>query len=248
MVEQKTGKQNGIDRRPWDSRISPKTPHSVLSESTSVNLSSAVAADIIKNVIELTPGTKWDKILADYSFCDKRGVFRGKGKTAIERGVAHNFRLVAIEMGWGMDSTQIVCLSGLFFRMVIDKNTAEKSRRLKELTDPERKIASEETRAKAVEKMNEKIVELAVAKSDLQNSLVNFTRKKLTRSERDLEQFEKALGFLVSGKIEEVAEVFLMIPKRKLEGKKEPRPVELPPIPQERAIVLFQAQPQPQAS
>lgn len=201
MTEQRPGKPNGLERRYF--RISPKTPHAVLLDPSSVlgSLYTRLAGDIVTNARELASDVDWEKVLsARYTYWLK-GKCTYEGKSAVEVSIARNLRPVAEQMGWSMDSAEVVYMSGLYFGRVLDRSIRIQAQRVKKAEN--RKFVSDGHRAKKITKEEQEIAELSVFKEKIEIALAKFARQKLPRNKNYLENLQKLFGLLWIGKTEE---------------------------------------------
>lgn len=246
MTEQNPGKS---ERRPWI--ISPKTPAPLLRESRTVSIYGIMTADVNKNARELAPGVDWSEIIWARA-CDARG--NGYTINSIsEEKFVRSLRPVAEQMGWGMSDAEVVYMGGLHFMYAIGKINADRERVLGELNDLKRKFVPEIRQAK-IEKTNEEIKRFEGFSAAIENALRRYAARKLTPGWRNyVQDLQRLFDALMSGKEEEIDEMISALsvyPKRKEitekgRRKKEKTEEKQAPIPQERAIVLFVASPQP---
>lgn len=134
-----------------------------------------VAKDILANAEELEEGLDWEEI--------QKGLFanllitNSLGKSAIAHTIARPVAIIAVNMGWNMDSPEIVYISGFYFYQRFKSRADSLEKQHENLT--ERKFLTDEDRQKT--SVQERL-EAERAKADsqkLKNALDEYADQSL---------------------------------------------------------------------
>lgn len=176
-------------------QISPKTHHEWLASVRSWGDWKArlrVAEDIITNAREVESGVDWSEIL-DRTFAKVHGRDHYTGKLAVTNSIAGTVGSVASNMGWSMQSPEVVYMSGYYFFWGLGKDIDSINQRLNKID--ERIFDSEESRKKRLQKEQDDVARLGTYRKRLGNSLDFYTNQSFPAGGLDeyLEILQKLL-------------------------------------------------------
>lgn len=141
-------------------QISGKTSNTWLNEHrrelTTWDFRHKLADDIIANARELTSEVAWGEILDNVIWITSNR--NNKGRAAIATSVATAVGSVAREMGWNMDSPQVVYMSGLVFVNFLGRRLAHLGELVKGLEEGKGDFPNEEIKE---ERLKERKAECA---------------------------------------------------------------------------------------
>ncbi len=139
-------------------QISDKTPNTWLKEHqkewATNDVRDKLTDDIITNARELTSEVDWGEILKNTTWVAKEGNYIGRPAVAIS--VARVIGTVAREMGWNMDSPQVVYMSGSVFVNFLGRRLAYLGDSIKAIEEGKVNFPTEEiTQGKLAERKTE---------------------------------------------------------------------------------------------
>ena len=232
-VEQGRPSSTSADTRVF--QISPKTPHEVLMNPSSIvgSPSYRLAEDMENNARELEGNVDWREIFLHT--CVTKNGDTYIGKAAIAKSIAPTLRFIAIEMGWDMNAPEIVYVGGLYFCWVLDEGIQKTTVRVKQAIEGERRFISGNARENTIKKEEDKIERFGAFKSRIEESLAEFAKQKLSNGERYLkilrellfsgvnprfsyQRRNKLLSLLREGKIEEAYTVVYLTRTKKAQN------------------------------
>lgn len=175
---------NPLERKIF--RISPKTTNAWLASYDRIesNFCLAVADDIIANARELEGGINWSEILANQTFVTSHGRSRYSGKSAIARSVAVTVGTVALQMGWNMDTPEVVYMSGYHFFWELGKTVGYLTKRIQ--AAEERIFITEEAKQTTIKRETDYANQLNSFREKLGQSLDVFAHQNLPPENLDI--------------------------------------------------------------
>lgn len=200
--------------------ISDKLPHAWIADQSVVasnEYSGRLTTDIFNNAKELEPGVDWVEVTGTAKWSKSKGALM-KGLPAIEARVSRLVGSVAREMGWDMDSPEIVYMSTYAFVRPLRKRIIELNENIKAVETGQRKfpsleigeqrVAAETTEAIRLEEYNNRLTEKVELFADEAWPGDEYYRKTLqallrTGHTSTINQRKKALTQLKDGKPEE---------------------------------------------
>ncbi len=157
-------------------RISEKTPNTWLKEHkkewATMDLRNKLADDIITNARELTSEVSWGEILDGISWVSSGQNY--KGRSAIATSVATVIGTVAKEMGWNMDSPQVVFMSGSVFVNFLGRRLAHLGELVKGLEAGKGDFPTEELRQERLQERTAENARLGVFSHRITEALESY--------------------------------------------------------------------------